>query len=126
MVAADAGATGHFLLPGNPVIDILPTLNPISINLPDGKSVEKSSHTCRINIPWLLESATGARGVPGLAQMSLILMAVLCDAGCNVTYDDDECGVYFKGRGVWSGNREPSTKLWVIPLEPGKAREVEI
>ena len=42
-----------------------------------------------------------------------------------MTYDDDECRVYFKGKIVWSGNREPSTKLWVLPLEPGKAREVK-
>ena len=99
MAVADAGATGHFVLPGTPVIDVLPTSNPISINLPDG-SVIKSTHTCRINIPWLPESATRAHIVPGLAHTSLISIAVLCDAGCKVTYDDDECKVYFKGKVV--------------------------
>ena len=86
MAVADAGATGHFVLPGTPVIDVLPTSNPITINLPDG-SVIRSTHTCRINIPWLPESATRVHIVPGLAHTSLILIAVLCDAGCKVTYD---------------------------------------
>ena len=97
MVVADARATGHFMLPETPVIDILPTSRPITINLPNG-SVIKSTHTCRINIPWLPENATRAHIVPELAHTSLILIALLCDAGCKVTYDDDECMVYFKGK----------------------------
>ena len=119
MAVADAGATGHFVLPGTPVIDVLPTSNPITINLPDG-SVIRSTHTCRINIPWLPESATRAHIVPGLAHMSLISIAVLCDVGCKVTYDNGECKIYFEGKIVWMGNRKPFTKLWVRPLEPGK------
>ena len=89
MAVADIGATGNFMLQGTPVIDVLPTSRPISINLPNG-SVIKSTHTHRINIPWLPERATRAYIVPGLAHTSLILIAVLCDAGCKVTYDDDE------------------------------------
>ena len=58
--------------------------------------------------------------------MSLMSIAVLYDTGCKVTYDDDECKVYFEGKIVWRGGREPSTKLWVLPLEPGKAKEVKI
>ena len=50
MAVVDAGATGNFVLLGIPAIDVLPTLEPISINLPDG-SVIKSTHICRINIP---------------------------------------------------------------------------
>ena len=42
-----------------------------------------------------------------------------------MTYDDDECKVHFEGKILWRGNRDPSIKLWVLPLEPGKAREVE-
>ena len=34
MAVADAGATGHFVLPGTPVIDMLPTPSSVSINLP--------------------------------------------------------------------------------------------
>ena len=78
------------------MIDVLPTSNPISINLPDG-SVIKSTHTCRINIPWLLERATRAYIVPGLAHTSLISIAVLCDVGCKVIHNDDEYKLYFEG-----------------------------
>ena len=79
------------------MIDVLPTSNPISINLPDG-SVIKSTHTCRINIPWLLERATRAYIVPGLAHTSLISIAVLCDVGCKVIHNDDEYKMYFEGK----------------------------
>ena len=36
MAVADTGATGHFVLSGTPVIDVLPLTSPISVNLPDG------------------------------------------------------------------------------------------
>ena len=32
--------------------------------------------------------------------------------------DGDKCKVYFENKVTWRGNREPSTKLWVLPLEP--------
>ena len=38
-----AGAMGYCVLPGTPVINVLPTASPISINSPDG-SVIKSTH----------------------------------------------------------------------------------
>ena len=47
---ADAGATGHFMVPGAPVIDVKPTTKPLIINLTDGETI-KSTHTCRLNIP---------------------------------------------------------------------------
>ena len=117
MTVADTGATGYFVLPGTPVIDALPTTSPISINLPDG-SVIKSTHTYRDNIPWLPESVTRAHIdiVPGLAHTSLISTAVLCNTGCRVTYDRDKCTVFYNNEATWRGNREPSTKLWVLPL----------
>ena len=33
---ADAGTTGHFVLPGTPVENVQPATNPLTINLPDG------------------------------------------------------------------------------------------
>ena len=53
-----------------------------------------------MNIPWLPESVTMAHIVPDFAHTSVILIAVLCNAGCRVTYDRDECKVYFKNRMV--------------------------
>ena len=117
MAIADAGATGHFLLPGTPVTDVRPAKTPIRINLPDGGCI-KSTHTCMLDIPWLPREARMAHIVPGLAHTSLVSMSVLCDAGCRVEYDEERCNVHYQGKIVWSGGREPSTKLWVLPLSP--------
>ena len=38
MGIADAGATGHFLQPGAPAINIKKASNPINISQPDGKN----------------------------------------------------------------------------------------
>jgi hypothetical protein len=41
---------------------------------------------------------------------------MLCDAGCNVTYDKNDCKVYYKNKVVWRGVREPSTGLWILDI----------
>ena len=114
---ADAGATGHFMIPGAPVIDVRPATKPLIINLPDGETIQ-STHTCKLNIPWLPEEATRAHIVPGLAHTSLVSIKVLCDAGCKVEYNNKHCLVFYKKKLVWMGRREATTKLWVLPLDP--------
>ena len=52
MAVADAGATGHFVLPGTPVTNIKIARHPLKINLPDGDCLT-STHTCTLDIPWL-------------------------------------------------------------------------
>ena len=105
------------LLIGTPVINMLPPSSPISINLPD-RSVIKSTHTCTINISRLPKSTTRAHVVPDLAHTLLISIAVSWYLRCRVTYGREECKVYFENKVVWRGNRELSTKVWVLPLEP--------
>jgi hypothetical protein len=68
---ADAGATGHFMMMGAPVINTKPTNNPITIKLPHGKDI-LSTHTCNLNIPWRPPHMTEAHIVPGMAHSSLI------------------------------------------------------
>mgnify|MGYP003325311313 CR=1 FL=1 len=114
---ADAGATGHFVVPGAPVEDVRPATNPLTINLPDGEQI-KSTHVCKLRVPWLPEAARTAHIVPGLAHTSLISIKVLIDAGCYVTYDSTSCKVFYKGQVVWRGTKEPSTGLWVLPMTP--------
>jgi hypothetical protein len=121
MAVADAGATSHFVLPGAPVSNITPTATPLVITLPDGQTLE-STHTCVLDTPWLPERARNAHIVPGLAHMLLISIKSLCEAGCNVAYDEDEVRIYFKRNLVWSGQREPSTGLWVLPLNRPHAK----
>ena len=45
-------------------------------------------------------------------------MKVLCDTVWNVDYDANEYRVIYKYKTVCNGNKEPSTGLWVIILNP--------
>ena len=88
MAVADAGATGHFFLPGTPVTNIKVAQHPLKINLPDRYCLT-STHIYKLDIPWLPNDAKEDHIVPGLAHASLISIKIFCDAGCKVTYDDD-------------------------------------
>ena len=96
MAIADAGATGHFVLPGTPIKNIKPAGKPLCIKLPYGKQI-KYIHTRQIDISWLPEAATRAHIVPGLAHTCLVYISItiICDAGCKVEYDAIKCRVIF-------------------------------
>jgi len=53
-----------------------------------------------------------------LAHASLISIKILCDAGCNVTYDTENGNVNYQGKLLWRGTREKITGMWVLPLNP--------
>ena len=106
MGIGDSGATSHFVLPGTPVKNVQITTSPLKINLPDGEQI-MSTHTCKLDAPWLPEAARKAHIVPGLAHSSLISIQILCDAKCTVEFDDEHCSVYLKKNLVWKG--EPCT-----------------
>ena len=74
MAIADAGATGHFVLPCTPVTDLQIATKPLVINLLDGDQI-KSTHTCELMVPWLPKNAKRAYIVPGLAHISLIYIS---------------------------------------------------
>ena len=114
MAVVDAGATGHYVLPGTPVTNVKVARHPLKINLLDGDCLT-STHTCKLDIPWLPNDAKEAHSVPGLAHASLISIKILCDAGCKVTYDDNECRVYYNKKIVWLVKRDPQTGLWILP-----------
>ena len=69
MAVADAGATGHFVLPGTPVTNIKIARHPLKINLPDGDCLT-STQTCTLDTPWLPNEEKEAHIVPGLAHSS--------------------------------------------------------
>ena len=71
MAITDAGATGHFVLSGTPFSNIQLTTKPLIINLPDGEQL-KSTHTCKLNMPWLPMKAKQVQTVPRLEHASLI------------------------------------------------------
>eukprot|EP00804_Cyclotella_cryptica_P015897 CCRYP_006383-RA/>CCRYP_006383-RA protein AED:0.07 eAED:-0.04 QI:0/0/0/1/0/0/2/0/1375 len=115
----DSGATAHFLVKGASVKNQQRASNPLHIKLPNG-TVIQSTHTCNLDIPWLPNSITEAHIVPGLSHSSLVATRKFCDAGCQIIFDADECQVNYKGKVVLSGNRDPSSGLWRVPINPTK------
>ena len=110
-----SGATGHLLIEGAPVKNEKIVNKPISITLPNGRSI-RSTYTCNLGIPWLPYSMTGAHIVPGLAHLSLMSTRNFWGAGCTVVFEEYKCRVYFEGRLVLSGGRYETTELWKLPI----------
>ena len=94
-----------------------PTLHPIKIILPNEKVI-MLPHICIINIPWLLDVINEAHIVPGLVHQSLTLTCKFCNAGCKVMFDEDECRVYYQGKPMLTGERDPVTELQHPPINP--------
>ena len=82
---ADTGATSIFIMEGVPVKNKRVARHPLTINLPDCAKV-RSTHECDVMYPGLPVKLTG-HIVPGLTILSLIGIRVLCEAGCNVTFN---------------------------------------
>ena len=55
---------------------------------------------------------------PGLAHSSLISTRKIFYAGCKVVFDKYECRVYYGGNLVLSGERDETTGLWKLPVNP--------
>jgi len=87
---ADTGATSIFVMAGTPMKNVRSTMDPLTINFPNGKIVH-STHACDISIPGLPVILTG-HIVPGLSMASLMGIRVLCKAGCKVFFMDTKCG----------------------------------
>ena len=92
-------------------------VKPIAVTLPNGRMIQ-STHTCNLEIPWLPHAMSEAHIVPGLAHSSLISTRKFCAAGCQVTFDEEECRVYHKGHLVLVGDRDEETNLWRLPVNP--------
>eukprot|EP00804_Cyclotella_cryptica_P013523 CCRYP_017243-RA/>CCRYP_017243-RA protein AED:0.41 eAED:0.30 QI:0/0/0/1/1/1/5/0/1642 len=113
----DSGATAHFLVSTAHVVNKRPALKPLTIRLPNGKNIV-STHTCNLDLPWLPHSITEAHIVPGLSHSSLISTRKFCDAGCQVTLDQQSCKIYYQGALVLTGTRDETTGLWKVPIHP--------
>jgi hypothetical protein len=81
---ADTGATLIFIIEGTPCKNLQPAVHPLTINLPDRTKV-KSTHRCDITIPGLPMKLVG-HVVPKLSIALLIVIRVLCNAGCEVVF----------------------------------------
>ncbi len=92
----DARVTSHFVLLDASLINTKRAVRPLIIHLPDS-TIIKSTHICILVRPDLVRVARVAHIVPGLSHRSLMLIKILCNAGCTVTYKGDRCKVMYKG-----------------------------
>jgi hypothetical protein len=82
---------------------------PISISFLDGSKIS-STQVCDINIPGLPMTLTG-HIVPGIKMASLIGIQILCNAGCEVVFDNEKCEVFYILNIILRGYKDPTTKL---------------
>lgn len=92
----------------------------MTVTLPNGAFLTTEG-TGTLNLPSLPEKATEAFFLPGLEHNSLISIGTLCDAGCTATFDKQSITIRnCKNEVVLKGNRNPTTKLWQLPLYDNK------
>jgi hypothetical protein len=113
---ADTGVTSIFVVAGTPMTNIRPALDPLTINLPNGKIIH-STHICDISIPGLLMILTG-HIVLGLSMASLMGIRVLCKVGCKVFFTGTTCEVKYQNKVILTGIKDPTTDLWTLPITP--------
>jgi hypothetical protein len=95
---ANTGATSVFVMADAPAKNIRVATKQIQISLPDGKKIVLT-HVCDVDIPGLPHKLIG-HIVLDMKMASLLGIRILCKAGCKVTFDDEKCGVNFKGNTI--------------------------
>ncbi len=111
---ADSGATQIFVMEGTPAVNKRPTTHPLKVSLADGRQV-MSTHKCDIHIGGLPIVLTG-HIIPDLSIALLFGIQVLTEAGCKVTFTQQECIVHYNDRIILQGEKDPTTDLWTLPL----------
>jgi hypothetical protein len=84
-----------------------------------------STHMCDITIPGLPKVLVG-HVVPKLSIASLIGIRVLCDKGCKVVFTKTKCDVWYKGKVILSGKKDPSTDLWTLPIYADSGQKLDV
>ena len=112
---ADSGSTAHFCTISAHVINKRVTANPIGIANPNG-AIMYSTHEADLDLPSLPLAARRVHIVPALQSASLLSMAQLCDAGCQVTFDATSVRVHLNDALLLTGIRAPATGLWHLNL----------
>ncbi len=74
-----------------------------------------STHMCDIFINGLLFVLMG-HTILDLSVASLFGIRVLTEARCKVTFDKHQCVVCYNGKIILSGETDPATNLWTLPL----------
>jgi hypothetical protein len=115
MLAANSGATSHFVTIKAPIINRTRTTNPLAITTVNG-DVIYSSHIAELNLPDLPLTARTCHVVPHLGDFSLISVGQLCDAGCDVMFTHEKMDVPLEKTIIMQGRRACNTGLSHIDL----------
>jgi hypothetical protein len=118
-IIIDSGATGHFFKILSNLLGIKPTINGISVSLPDGALI-RSSHTGTLPVPGLPLSACRAHVFPSLQSHSLLSIGQLCDHGCKSVFTHSKVTITRDDLVMLAGTRSIATNgLWTLdPLYP--------
>jgi hypothetical protein len=110
----DSGATSNSLTTGAPVTNVQLPNKPIVARLPNRDQV-RSTHTCTLDLPKLPAAACLAHIIPRLALHSLVSVATLCNAGCEVLFTKIGCAITYCGRKILCGSKCMCTGSWMMP-----------
>ncbi len=58
--------------------------------------------------------------MPDMTTASLFGIHILCEAGCKVLFDDDECQVIYNSEVILTGYKDPTSNLWTLPILPSE------
>jgi hypothetical protein len=116
LAVANTGTTSFFLTKGAPCQNKRLAVNPVSMTLPDGQKI-MSTHVCNIIILGLPTVLTG-HIMPDRTTASLFGIRVLCKAGCQVLFNDNQCQVIYNGKVILTGYKDPVSNLWTLPIIP--------
>ncbi len=111
---ADSGATQIFVMEGTPIVNKHPTTCPLKVSLTDSCQV-MLTHMCDIHIDGLSIDLTG-HITPDLSIALLFGIQVKTEAGCEVTFTQQECIICYNDRIILRGKKDPPTDLWTLPL----------
>ena len=81
---------------------------------PAGDTLTTSGNVL-FSLPKLPQLAKQAYRIAGLTN-NLLSAAVLADAGCEVFFHHTGCEVSYKGEIILRGWRDPTTRLWQVPI----------
>jgi hypothetical protein len=96
LAIANTGSTANFgIIEDAPVLNKCPTLNPITIQNPNG-SIMTSADEAELDLPMLPPAAARhIHIIPDLlASSSLISMGQLCNAGCSISFTATEVTIW--------------------------------
>ena len=111
----DLWYAGNFWVEGALVRNKCVAIINVTITVPYGRIINPT-HTCNLDITWLLDEITEAYIFPGLSHSSLILTGTCCVVGWKVRFSKEEYRVFYKEKLAMIEKINAETGLWHLPV----------